>query len=68
MLFERINVEFEFLAIRGGDRLGFQIDGHAGIFTLFRIGHQNIDNVLWHHDGQDTIFERVVEKDVGKRC
>ena len=67
MFFKGIDFEFEFLAVRCGDRLVFQIDGHPRVFTLFRIFHQNIDNVLGHHNRKNAVFKAVVIKDIRER-
>ena len=43
---EAVELEGEDLAVRSGDGLRFEIDGHAGIGAFFCILHQRIDHVL----------------------
>src|SRR5688500_1747464 len=60
VLRERVYVEFEALAARGGHRLAFEVNGQAVAFGARRLAEQLVHDLRVELDEQQAVLEAVV--------
>src|SRR5690606_22978727 len=66
LLAERVDVEPQRRAVRGGDGLGGEVDRQPVAGRRFGLAEQPVDRVLPEHDQEQPVLEAVVVEDVGE--
>src|SRR5262245_53213706 len=59
-----VDLELMLLAIRQGHGLVGQVDGKLGFWLLLHQVEQQVDCLGWQYDGEQTVFEAVVIKNI----
>src|ERR1700752_3000201 len=69
MLAERVELKMHLPAVRAGDGLAVQVDGHDCVGAFLGVGHQLVDDLFWQRNREDAVLEAIVIEYIGKaRC